>query len=84
MDNINLDNKNPHITKVIQHINFWKHEFFLKPKNYNYSYKIIPNDDDYIRWNFKNSKKIEFYIKCNLTAELKSLLFRRKFLCIKK
>lgn len=67
-----MENTNLQANKVVEHIKNWKLEFFLSPRR-NTFYSFIPNDDENIRWTFKNSKKIEFIIK-NLTIELENIL----------
>jgi len=70
--NLNMEYYNIQANKVVEHINNWKIEFYLKPRK-SLSYSFIPNNDENIRWTFKNANKIEFIIK-NLTTELEDLL----------
>lgn len=70
--NLNMENCNVQAKKVVEHINNWKLEFFLKSR-VNSTYDFKENDDENIRWTFKNAKKIQFIIK-NLTTELEDII----------
>lgn len=62
------------VKNIIEYINNWKIEFYLKPRrNKIYTFKQNDNDNENIRWVFKNEKRIEFIIK-NLTTELKDTI----------
>lgn len=63
-----------YIKRILHFVDDWKFDFFLTNKQ-KLRHKKLQNDNDIVRWTYKNPERLELVIK-NYSQELKKMLIQ--------